>query len=93
MLKKELATELRQRQYKLGQVGRDLIDVCGDDQIIDCYITCSCCGEKQVDVEQLPQIIADAKNIDQFFTICDTIAKSKSHIISCIEDILKEKGF
>lgn len=93
MLKKELATELRQRQYKLGQVGRDLIDVCSDEQIIDSYITCSCCGEKQVDANQLPQIITDTKNVDQFFTACDVIAKSKSNVHNCIEGILKEKGF
>jgi hypothetical protein len=48
MLKNQLADELRQRQYKYGKVERKLIAVLSDDQIIDSYITCSCCGEKQV---------------------------------------------
>jgi hypothetical protein len=49
MLKTNLANALRQRQYELGEVSRKLIDALSDDQIIDSYITCSCCGEKQVD--------------------------------------------
>jgi hypothetical protein len=93
MLKANLANELRQRQYKLGKVSRELVDFLTDDQIIDSYITCSCCGEKQVDTNQLPRIIEDAEDIDQFFAACDAIAKSKSNVNNCIEGILKEKGF
>ena len=93
MLKIDLAKELRLRQYKYGQVDRELIDAISDDQIIDSYITCSCCGEKQVEIEQLPQIIADAKDTEHFFRICDTMAKTKSHVNSSIEGILKEKEF
>jgi len=93
MLKVNLADELRQRQYKLGRVSKELIDALTDDQIIDSYITCFCCGEKQVDANQLPQIIADAENMEQFFMVCDTTAKSKSNVINCVEGILREKEF
>ena len=93
MLKVNLADELRQRQYKLGQVSRELVNLLTDDQIIDSYITCSCCGEKQVDVNQLPQVIAVVKNAYQFIEVCNAMAKPKSTVVSCIEDILKEKGF
>ncbi len=93
MLKANLAGELRQRQYKLGQVSKELVDSLTDDQIIDSYITCSCCGKKQVDEVQLPQIITVVKNADQFFAVCNAMAKSKSMVVSCVEGILKEKGF
>lgn len=93
MLKINLADDLRQRQYKRGLVSKELVDSLTNDQIIDSYITCSCCGEKQVGINQLPQIIGIAKNAEQFFAICDAMAKSKSHLVNCVEDILKEKGF
>jgi hypothetical protein len=93
MLKTDLANGLRQRQYRANYVSKELVDSLADDQIIDCYITCSCCGEKQVETEQLPRIIADAKNIEKFFEVCDAIAKTKSHVANSLEDILKKKGF
>ena len=75
MLKHNLANQLRQRQYCYGQVDRKIIDSLSDDQIIDCYITCSCCGEKQVDAKTLPNVIDQANDSDNFFAICDIIGK------------------
>jgi hypothetical protein len=75
MLKHNLANQLRQRQYRYGQVDRKIIDSLSDDQIIDCYITCSCCGEKQVDENILPIAINQASDSDHFFAICDIIGK------------------
>jgi hypothetical protein len=48
MLKSSLAKELKRRQYNLGKAPSHIIRALSDDQIIDCYITCSCCGEKWV---------------------------------------------
>ena len=93
MLKTDLANGLRQRQYRAGYVNKELVDSLTDDQIIDSYITCSCCGEKQVELDQLPRIILDAQNVEQFFKICDTMSRIKSHVANNVEDILKEKGF
>lgn len=73
MTKSQLAQELRQRQYDKGIVKRRVIDALSDDQMIDCYITCSCCGVKQVDEKQLVSAIHIAKDVNQFFQICDQI--------------------
>ena len=78
MLKEELARELRQRQYDYEAVDKELIDSLTDDQIVDSYITCSCCGEKQVDSEQLLQIIERARIADDFLALCGLIAKARS---------------
>lgn len=80
MLKEDLANELRQRQHQLGEVSRELIDALNDDEIIDSYITCSCCGKKQVEANQLSQAIANANNVVEFFAICDTVARLSSHL-------------
>jgi hypothetical protein len=80
MIKEMLARELRQRQYNLGKTDKCLIDLLSDDQIIDSYITCSCCGEKQVNVAQLPNIIKQARNVDEFFALCDLISKVHSKV-------------
>jgi hypothetical protein len=75
MTKHQLARELRRRQYALGEVERWMIDALSDDQIIDSYITCSCCGEKQVDERQLATAIAKARGAEHFFRICNRLAK------------------
>jgi hypothetical protein len=94
MLKKDLATALRQRQYKKGLVKRKLIDALSDDQIIDCYITCSCCGEKQVDNPlQLAEIIAKSKNVDEFFAFCDAAADAKLQVLESAQEIVDGKKF
>jgi hypothetical protein len=78
MLKNKLANELRERQCNYGACSRKEINSITDDEIIDCYITCSCCGEKQVDDEkQLTLIIEKANSADEFFAACDLVAKTK----------------
>lgn len=74
MEKHQLANELRQRQYALGRVERHLIDALTDDEMIDTYITCSGCGERQVEGAALEQAIAAATNAEHFFTLCDAAA-------------------
>ena len=79
MSRHQLASQLRRRQYAFGEVERELIDALSDDQIIDSYITCSCCGEKQVDGRNLETAIAKARSADHFFRICDHLAKHDPH--------------
>lgn len=74
MEKSILAQELRQRQYNFGQVERRIIDALSDDDIIDSYITCSGCGEKQVTATQLEAAIEAANNAEGFFALCDQAA-------------------
>jgi len=68
--KAELAQQLRQRQYAYEMVTRDLIDAVTDDQIINSYITCSCCGTKEVDEKELVLAIAEATSAVDFFRLC-----------------------
>ena len=89
MEKSHLASQLRERQKamtndKLGQLHlsnkgmqhyRQMLQVISDDEIIDAYITCSCCGEKQVeDRRQLELIIAASNSADDFFELCNRFA-------------------
>jgi hypothetical protein len=76
MQKHELATQLRHRQYNYGQVDRSTIDALSDDDIIDSYITCSCCGKIQVNEQQLQSAIEIATDADSFFQICDALSQS-----------------
>jgi hypothetical protein len=71
MLRSELAQQLRERQYQKKLVAQAQIDTLTDDQIIDAYITCSRCGEKQVADQQLPTLIARANNANHFLQLCD----------------------
>jgi len=79
MTKPQLAQRLRRRQYAHGEVEHALIDALSDDEIIDCYITCSCCGEKQVEGPQLEWAIATAADDDEFLSLCDRLADHRSH--------------
>ena len=75
MQKDALAQDLRQRQHQLGQVPAEMIDALSDDAIIDSYITCSCCGEKQVTRRQLRKAMFLARDADGFFDVCDQFGK------------------
>jgi hypothetical protein len=75
MDKQVLAQQLRQRQYTQGHLPRHLIDAVSDEDIIDSYITCSCCGEKQVTPQQLEVAIAQARDASHFLMICDEQAR------------------
>lgn len=80
MNKQQLAQELRERQYKQGAANlahRRTIDTLSDDKIIDSYITCSCCGNKQVLGKDLECAIQDAIDVNDFFGICDRAAIEK----------------
>lgn len=82
MDKQALAQQLRQRQYAHGYIPRHLIDTVSDEDIIESYITCSCCGEKQVTPQQLELAIEQARDASHFLAICDEQARaaSRGHI-------------
>jgi hypothetical protein len=82
MDKHVLAQQLRQRQNAHGHLPRHFIDAVSDKDIIDSYITCSCCGEKQVTPQQLEVAIAQARDAYHFLTICDEHARAapRGHI-------------
>jgi hypothetical protein len=70
----QLAYELRARQYAARYVSRAEIDALTDDAMIDAYITCSCCGQRQVSFPQLMQAIDRATNADHFLTLCESFS-------------------
>ena len=80
MEKNTLAADLRAAQIRLGQVPTDLIQSLSDDDIIDCYITCSCCGEKQAEGSDLDLAIDVADNTDHFFQLLGNFAHIKHAI-------------
>ena len=80
MDKRQLARELRRRQYNYGLLEKRLIDAISDDQIIDCYITCPCCGEKAVNAQQLVTALEHAQSAEQFFQFCDGFAGARPHM-------------
>jgi hypothetical protein len=67
MKKKDLANELRKCQLALGEVEPELINRLSDHEIIESYITCDCCGEKEVTGEELKNIIKASSTVDDFF--------------------------
>ena len=73
MQKADLAHELR--QHARGQVPAEMIDALSDDAISDSYITCSCCGEKQVTPQQLHVALFLANDADGFFNVCDQLGR------------------
>lgn len=66
MDKATLAKELRQRQRDYGAVPTREIDRLSDDEMIDCYTVCGCCGEPQVGRQQLFLIIARSRDAEDF---------------------------
>jgi len=73
--KHQLAKELKQRQQKAGFVSRRQIRALSDNQIIASYITCSSCGERCLDKDNLQLAIQIAENAEQFLQTCDELFK------------------
>ena len=76
MNKSTLALKLKERQLEKNLVPRELILNISDRDIIDCYITCSCCGEKSIEDDNLNKIILASKNVEDFLSI----TSKKKHI-------------
>jgi hypothetical protein len=72
--KHQLARRLRQRQHALDSAAPALIDALSDDEIIDSYVTCSCCGERQVEGPRLALAIAQAADDEEFLATCQRLA-------------------
>ncbi len=77
MTKQQLAIELRNRQREKGLVDEWQLEAISDNEMIDAYVTCSCCGDKQAEGTQLEKAINMAKDSDRFLRICSTISRSR----------------
>lgn len=79
MTKKELASQLRQRQLERGLVPKWMVEMLDDDDIIDSYVTCAECGVKQAEGAELARIIAESHCAEDFFDRCNGAAKGRKH--------------
>jgi len=78
MTTSELAAQLRKRLIDKKLVDPSLLHSISDDEVIESYITCSCCGEKQVnDSAVLARIIERSDSAETFFELCAGDAKAK----------------
>ena len=73
MTKQELAKQLRKRAISTGFVNKSDTNILTDDKIIDCYNTCSCCGDKFLNSNDLELTINSSRNADQFIEISETL--------------------
>lgn len=77
MTTSELAAQLRKRLIDKNLVDPSLLHSISDDEVIDSYITCSCCGEKQVnDCAELAWLIDRSNSAETFLELCNA-AKAK----------------
>lgn len=79
-----LAEQLRDRLREKKRVSDVKISAASDEQIIESYITCSGCGEREVDDEQLPRLIEQANNADEFFNLLDQRHRLR-HLVAIAE--------
>ena len=90
MTETELAKELRERLLARSKEIANVVDMVeekflnavwetSDCDMILSYITCSCCGERQVDDLELEAAIAEANSADEFLDICSELAKGHLH--------------
>lgn len=90
MTKSELATQLRERlawriqndqEFRRQIVHPDLIlwhsQQSDDDEIIDSYVTCADCGDKQAEGGELERIIAESHCAADFFDRCNKAAADR----------------
>jgi hypothetical protein len=87
MTREQLGEELKRRQRatvpgmkEFSRVERrgilSAIERMTCDEMIDSYLTCSCCGRRQVaDGQELDRVIAAAQSADDFLSSVDRIKK------------------
>ena len=75
-----LANEMRAAQKKLGKVPVKILDLCTDEDMIDSYVTCSCCNQKLAEGSDLDYAISTATNKDHFMDIVHRIGQVKHDI-------------
>jgi hypothetical protein len=80
MTTSELAAQLRKRLIDRKLVDPSLLHSISDDQVIDSYITCSCCSEKQVnDSAALARIIERSDSAVTFLKLCNAEKTKHRH--------------
>ena len=68
MKKRQLAGELRERQYRIRRNPVWMVDALTDQEIIDCYTMCCDCDYK-VDKARVKEAIKIARNTEEFLAL------------------------
>ena len=85
MQKAKLVHELRERQYKLGVLSKEQIDLLPDDAVILSYTTCSHCGAT-LSIERLEPLIDAALDTERFLYFVEwAMGKSHSEGVQSVE--------
>lgn len=71
---KDLADELRERQYDLGHVPRFVIDTLSDEQLLGCYTRCADCGEPFASNRVISAFVREARNAAEFHAMLDEVS-------------------
>ncbi len=74
MRRAELAAGLRQRLRARDLVPDATLDATPDTSIIDSYVICSCCGQRQVSDALLADLIRQARTTDDWLALLDAEA-------------------
>ena len=70
-----LAEQLKQRLIGKKLVKESDFANLNDHQIVESYIVCSCCGERQMDDFKLSKIVSIAVNAEDFINLLDQDGK------------------
>jgi len=71
MTREQLANELRECQFEYGVIPAQILYLLTDDQIIESYVTCSCCGDRIASDDDLAAAISNASDSEDFLEWCD----------------------
>ena len=72
----DLANQLRKRLFERRLAPLDVLSRISDTTIIDSYITCGCCGERQIkDPAVLTRLIEQAESADAFLELCNVYSR------------------
>ena len=75
----QLANRLRKRLFRTTDIPKYVLKNTSDEEILDAYITCSDCGKRQLDDDELDFAVEEATSSKHFIDIVDTIVSGKMH--------------
>jgi len=79
--KAELATDLRNRQFRTGTTMRQVLDTLTDQRILDDFITCCLCGQKLIKPTTLRNHVQTSQTTREFVKYCKD--RGDRHMMTC----------
>lgn len=81
MTRQQLAKQLRKRAVATGLVTKYTTELLSDDEIINCYNTCNCCGEKFLSSIDLETAIQMSSNAQEFIDRSIQLEHQNKHVL------------